>query len=937
MAEPSKNKAVKDAYRKEWKEVADSVSSDPENGLSHNEVEKRLDRHGRNKLKESKQRSIWQIILSQINNPVIYLLTAAAALAFAFGDIPEAVAILAVLLVNTIIGFWMEYQAQKSMEAIKEMDKIQARVLRDGKDIEIDAEEVVPGDVLLLEAGDLVSADARLVEATELKADEAPLTGESVPVDKTTEIIEDEKQVADRTNIVYKGTAITGGKGKAIVFGTGMDTEMGNISAMVQEQEDEETPLNLKLNKLTKNLIWVILAMAAAFFLIGWIAGKEVYQLVQTSIAWAIAAIPEGLPIVASIALARGMYRLSKKNVLIKKLSAVETLGETTVIFTDKTGTLTKNELTVDSFCLPEKELIKVDWHGGKKPTLENTENPEENENFSHMLKISVLANDASLGNDNEAPGKEEKKETYSSGDYSEGDNSKHDKDEENGDDDKNVSAKGDPLEIALLNFVSRFDKDFYREKRGLERKLHDPFDSESMVMGTAYKEDDKFYIAGKGSTDAILDRSHKILIKGELKDLSEDQKEKWKKQNNDLAENGLRVLAFAYKETDTLPEGDEAEDFLQELTLVGLIGFLDPPRVEVTDSIDGAKAAGIKVVMVTGDHPGTAKNVGRQVHLSEEDEQKDSEVLHGKHLQEELEKDNNEKLVTTPIFSRVDPEQKLKLIQHYQDEGEIVGMTGDGVNDAPALKKADIGIAMGKRGTQVAQEVSDVVLKDDSFESIVKAIEQGRTIFGNIRRFVMYQLSYHLAEILIIALMSFTLFILPILPLQLLFLNLLSDVFPALALGIGEGNPHVMKLPPKDPEEPIITRKNWTQIVIYGIIIALSVSGAYLYSHYVWGELEEINNNIAFFSLALAQFLHVFNMREADENFFNNQVTRNKYVWMAIGLCTAVLFAAYFIPVLAEVFAFQRLDFRVWIIIIIASILPTIIIQAIKMIWKDF
>ncbi|MFN2262196.1 MAG: cation-translocating P-type ATPase [Psychroflexus sp.] len=908
MAEYKNESPIENAYRKEWKTLTSHFSTNPDKGLSNEDAKNKLKEHGPNKLEEQKQRSIWHIIISQINNPVIYLLTAASILAFIFGDTPEAIAIIIVLLLNTIIGFWMEYQAQKSMESIKKMDEIRATVLREGKKKQIKAEDVVPGDLLIVESGDIVSADARIIEETELQVDESPLTGESVPVDKNAEILVEELQVADRKNILYKGTAVTGGQSKAIVFKTGMDTEVGNISAMVQEQNDEETPLNQKLNKLTRSLIWVILGMALAFFAFGWIAGKDIYQLVQTAIAWSIAAIPEGLPIVASIALARGMYRLSKKNVLVKQLGAVETLGETTVIFTDKTGTLTENKLTVNSFQVPEQDIIKVNWEDPNQPKLEDSKDPEKHDNLAHILKISVLANEASLG----------------------------DTEETKTDDDKDkVSASGDPLEIALLQFVKGFDSDLYKEMKDFKRELHDPFDSESMVMGTAHKTNEAYYISGKGSTDSILERSESILINGQEKNLSENDKKEWKEKNNALAEDGLRVLAYAYKTTDSLPKEDN--DFLRKLVFVGLIGFIDPPRKEVADSIEIAKTAGIKVVMVTGDHPGTAFNVAKQTHLSTEDADMDKVVIHGGQLQEVFEQKDNKKLLDTLVFARVNPGQKLSLIKHYQEEGEIVGMTGDGVNDAPALKKADIGIAMGKRGTQVAQEVSDVVLQDDAFGAIVEAIKEGRIIFGNIRKFVVYQLSYHLGEIIIIALISFTLFILPIEPLQLLFLNLLSDVFPALALGIGNGTEKVMQMPPKDPKEPILAKTSWMQVIAYGFIIAISVSGAYLYSHYVWGESEAINNNIAFFSLAFSQFIHVFNMRKANENFFNNQVTRNKWVWMAITFCFSAVFISYFVPALASIFSFQQLEFKIWILIAIASLVPTLVIQSIKTVYKDF
>lgn len=943
-----KSRIPEDVYRKTGEEVIKELSADPENGLSDEEVKKRKKEYGKNVLEEHKERSIWQIVIAQLNNPIVYLLTAAAVLAFLFGDFAEGTAIVIVLVINTIIGFWMEYKAQKSMEALKKMDKIQARLIRNGQANKFDAEEIVPGDILLLEAGDLIAADARIIESTELAIDESPLTGESVPVSKSAETIEEEKQVADRTNLLFKGTAVTGGTAKAVVYSTGMNTELGSISAMVGEEKKDEIPLNQKLNKLTRHLIFVTIGLAVAFLIFGYLSGKELYVLIQTSIAWTIAAIPEGLPIVASIALARGMLRLAKKNVIVKKLEAVETLGETTVIFTDKTGTLTKNQLTVDTFYFPGDVRMKVDWHSQKQPGMKEKKDPGENTNFKHIYKISVLANDARLeGEEDFREDKKESGEDKKQLEQQEGPEDGRartnpvpaDSEEEENDDygeDESGKGEGDPLEIALLNYTSKFSKKTFKKYRKLHRELHDPFDSDSMVMGSVNQDDDEngFYIAGKGAAHAILKRSVKVLENGEEKELTEKDREFWNKKNDELSDEGLRVLGFGFKKSNSLPEG---EDFLQDLTFVGFIGFLDPPRKEVAEAITTCKEAGIKVIMVTGDHPGTARNVGEQVKLYEDDAKKNSGILNGKELKEKMDKGNYSGLTETTIFSRVDPSQKLSLIKHFQEQGEIVGMTGDGINDAPALKRANIGIAMGKRGTQVAQEVSDMVLKDDTFESIVKAIKQGRIIFGNIRKFIIYQLSYHLSEILIIASISFGLLALPLLPLQLLFLNLLSDVFPALALGVGEGNPAIMKKPPKDPREPLITKKNWIQVALYAVILTICITGAYLYSYFVWEQPEEINNNIAFFSLAFAQLLHVFNMREATENLFNNQVTRNKYIWYALAFCFAVLLAAYHIPAISEVLSFQELEMRIWGLIVITSILPLIIIQLIKIIKKDF
>ncbi len=1016
---------VEGAYRKSGEEVAKKLDADPKQGLSDAEAKKRLEKYGRNQLEEHEGKSIWQIIWSQINNPVVYLLMAATAVAFFFGDYAEAIAILVVLLVNTIIGFWMEYQAQQSMEALREMDKIECTVVRNGKPTTIDAEEVVPGDLLKVEAGDLVAADARVVKAAELGVDESPLTGESVPVNKTLEAIEKETGVADRINMLFKGTAITTGTGLAVVTATGMQTELGNISAMVSEDKEDDTPLNKKLGKLARHLIWATLGLAAAFFLFGWWSGKETYQLIQTSIAWTIAAIPEGLPIVASIALARGMLRLAKKNVIVKRLAAVETLGETTVIFTDKTGTLTENRLSVQTFFLPNEERITI----GED---ELDSKPDEGSNLYHMLKISVLANDASLSGEedvveeeellaenkeakaeepsnkqekaSEEKAKEEPKPTPKSEeenkpkpinmagvgktdaaketaeaeekevdvkvkgdtvevhseegdttvdvsvdeeeinikirrnkirDEEDSDEIEEEEEEEEIEEEEEKRSTGDPLEIALLDFVQSENPDLYKKRRQLERRLHDPFDSESMVMGTVYEEDGGFYVAGKGAADAMLKRSSAILIDGQETELSEEDREYWLKKNDELSNDGLRVLGFAYKTTDTLPQGDEAEDFLHNMVFTGLVGFLDPPRHDVAEAIEECRRAGIKVVMVTGDHPGTAENIGRQVHLVDEKNESDHTVLHGQNLQAELDKDDDEVLVTTPVFSRVDPSQKLELIKHYQNSGEIVGMTGDGVNDAPALKRANIGIAMGKRGTQVAQEVSDMVLKDDKFSSIVHAIEEGRIIFGNIRKFIVYQLSYHLAEILIIV--SFTLFVLPLDPLQLLFLNLLSDVFPALALGVGRGTHKVMEEPPKDPKEPIINRHNWLQIGLYGLIITASVTGAYLFAKYSWNQPDNITNDVAFFSLAFAQLLHVFNMREGREPVFRNQVTRNKYVWYALAICGTFLMLGYFIPGLAELLKLDGLTPQLWGLVAVAALIPILVIQGIKAVWPKW
>lgn len=884
-------------------EIIEVLDTDQERGLSHDEAEKRLESYGPNQLKEQEEKSLFQIVIDQLNNPIVYLLSAAAVLALAFGDIPEGIAIIVVLVLNTAIGFWMEYQAMQSMNALKEMDKVIASVVRDGDEKEINAENLVPGDIIILEAGALVPADARLIEASELSIDESPLTGESVPVSKITDPIEKDTQVADRTNMVFKGTAVTNGRGKAVIVTTGMDTEIGSISEMVSGAEKKQIPLNRKLELLTKRLIWVTLGLAGTFFIVGWTTGTDTYQLVQTSIAWTIAAIPEGLPIVASIALAKGMLRLAENSVVVKRLAAVETLGETTVIFTDKTGTLTENRLTLQ---MMEFEGLKGDikWaddKGSAEIIAGNGDSDKGNERLKRFFEISVLCNDADLkiGSD----GKDE--------------------------------GDGDPLDVSLLEFGRAYDSELFKELRSLERIHEEPFDSEDMVMGSVYEIDGKPMLLCKGAAEAILKRCSGSLTAKGKKEFTKESEKRWSSRNEQLSEDGLRVIAFAFRELDQKPseDTDVEKELMQNLTFLCLTGFIDPPREEVKDAVETCQRAGIKVVMVTGDHPGTARNIAREVNVADKDS---DNALHGKDLREDVGQNDRDEVVNTRIFARVDPGQKLKLIEYYQENGDIVAMTGDGVNDAPALKKADIGISMGRRGTQVAQEVSDMVLKNDAFSSIVEAVRQGRIIFGNIRKFIMYQLSYHLSEILIIAGISFTVFALPLLPLQLLFLNLLSDVFPALALGIGKGSPSIMEQDPKDPDEPIINKKNWFMIASHGLILTVFIVGAYFFASYYWGLSDAICNNVAFFSLAFAQLWHVFDMREANEPIFKNQVTQNKYVWWAVTLCIVAIIASYFIPQINSVLSYQELDLKIWVLIGITSLLPLVTIQILKELTKN-
>lgn len=881
MLEPS---AHKQAHRQDTEALINEAESHPETGLSQQEAEHRQKRYGPNKLKEAKKKTLWAILWDQINTPVAYLLAAAAVLSFSFGDILEGSAIVVVLIINAAIGFGMELQARKSMNALKAMDKLTAMVLRNGKQKEIDAQELVPGDMVELGEGCLVPADLRLIEVNELEINESPLTGESVPISKNTEVLDQYTETADRTNMAFKGTSVTGGKGQGLVVGTGMNTEIGSISEMAGSAEEETIPLNERLAGLSKTLIWVILVLAALLAVVGTLTGMKLYIIIQTAIAWAIAAIPEGLPIVASIALAKGMLGLAKKNVIVKRLASVESLGETNVIFTDKTGTLTENRLTVESFYLNDG-IYGTNWKGTQ---VELDQLPKDDPRVEHLFKIAVLCNDAQYDPEVE-------------------------------------HSSGDPLEIGLLRFAYGLDKDWMENVCSMEMVDEDPFDNETNFMGTIHKQGEQFYTAGKGATESLLDRCTKVWKEDKEQDLSQEEREEWLKRNDEMAEKGLRTLAFAYKLSDTQPQSDEVT-FLNDMVLVGLVGFLDPPREEVKAAIDTCRKAGIRVVMVTGDHRGTANNIAYQVHLSDSEHPKN---INGDELEQK--KDYPHEVAQTEVFSRATPAQKLDIIRDFQEDGNIVGMTGDGVNDAPALKKADIGIAMGMKGTQVAKEAADMVLKDDAFTSILDAIREGRIVFGNIRRFVIYQLSYHLSEIMVIAAVMGLTLTLPLLPLQLLFLNILLDVFPALALGIGRGREGVMEEPPKDPAEPILHKIGWTKIVVYGFLIAAPVLAAYFYSQQVLGYSFNQINNIAFYSLSFAQLLNVFNMRVHDENFFFNQVTRNKWVWLAIGLCAAVLMLVYWIPFFSEVLSLQSMSPEAWVLTLVASLSSFVSIQIFK------
>jgi Ca2+-transporting ATPase len=853
-----------------------------ERGLTRQEVEARLRRHGPNRLRSTRPRSAWKILLDQFRSVLVLLLATAALLALLFGEWVEALAIGFVLVVNGAIGFASELRAVQSMEALRRLGSVRANVRREGRVQSVNAEELVPGDVLVLEGGDVVTADVRLLEASRLQADESALTGESVPVGKATEVLASETPLAERTNMLFKGTSLTRGAGEGIVVATGIDTELGRISQLVEEAEKSVTPLERRLDRLGQRLLWVTLGIAALVGAAGIAAGRDWLLIVETAIALAVATVPEGLPIIATLALARGMHRMAERNALVKRLSAVETLGATGIVFTDKTGTLTENRMTVAEIALPGG-VVQVSGEGlaldggfrRGESQLSALREPE----LRRALELGVLCNDASL-EDGHAP-------------------------------------VGDPLEVALLVAGRKAGLERARllEERPELREV--AFDPEVRMMATLHREGEALRAAVKGAPEAVLAISHRIAVGEGERPLDDAGRRDWQRRNEEMAARGLRVLALATGRVSAA-----GAEVYRDLTFVGLLGLLDPAREDVREAIAGCRRAGIRVVMVTGDQPATARGIAHAVGLVDG---ADAPVVHGLELARARSAPESERqrLYDAPIFARISPEQKLGLIAHHQERGAIVAMTGDGVNDAPALKKADIGVAMGRRGTEVAREAADIVLRDDAFATIVAAVQEGRIIFRNIRKFVLYLLSCNLSEIFIVGLASAAAAPLPLLPLQILFLNLVTDVFPALALGMGEGSTAVMQEPPRDPREGVLERSHWKSIAAFGLLITAAVLGAMAIARHGLGMNDAQAVSVSFLTLAFAQLWHVFDMRSPGEPVRPHDITTNGWVWAALALCAGLLLAAALLPGLSDLLRIEPLGREGWLLVTGASLAP--------------
>jgi Ca2+-transporting ATPase len=867
------------AYARPAADVLAQQQVGVEQGLSEQEAAARLERFGPNALIAHPERTAFAILIDQLKSPVVWLLGAAAAVAGAFGEWNETIAIVAVLVINTIIGFVTELRATRSMEALRKLGSRASRVRRDSKIRIVSAEEVVPGDIVVLESGDVVTADMRLVEAKNLFADESTLTGESVPVQKGTAPAPTDAIIAEQSSMAHKGTAVTRGTGAGVVVATGMDTELGLTTKLVIEAEEDTSPLERKLAELTAQLVKATLVITALIAVAGMAMGRDLILMIEAGIALAVAAIPEGLPIVATMALARGMWRMAKRNVVVERLAAVETLGATTVICTDKTGTLTENRMTVERVWLPSARYGLDLEHGaivnesGNAAALEGP--------LRRALEVGVLCGTATLKAEDER-------------------------------------GAGDPMELALLRLgaLAGLDREDLLERWSERYEI--AFDTETKMMATAHDRDGRLFVTVKGAPEAVLDASATIGADAKAP-ISTEVREDWLRHAMSLAADGLRVLALAEA---TIPL--DATPAYEGLTFLGLVGFRDPPRLEVKEAIADCRQAGIRVVMVTGDHAITAQKIAEGLGIAE----LGARIVEGRELEAlgVLGEHERRRVLETPVFARVTPAQKLDLVRLYQAAGEVVAMTGDGVNDAPALQKADIGVAMGLRGTEVAREAADIVLRDDAFGSIVAAIREGRVIFGNLRRFLVYLLSCNISEVLVVALAVVTGLPLPLLPLQILFLNLVTDVFPAFALATGEGEKDVLRRPPRDPREPLLARRQWTFIGVYGALLTASTLGVLIIGHY---ELElhgEALVTVTFLTLAFGQLVHVFNMRDPDSPIFRNAVTRNPYVWLAVLFCSGLLLGAVYLPPLASALQIAPPDRDGWLLVAAASVLPLVL-----------
>ena len=882
------------------------LQADGSNGLTKADAISRLARFGPNTLPQARQRSTLDIFLAQFRNLIVVLLVAATAIAFAMGDNVEAIAILIVIAINAAIGFFTEWKAVHALSALQKQSVRVAHVIRDGKESEIPAAELVQGDLVILVSGARVPADGRIIECVRMRIEEASLTGESNAVTKTVDTVDDEKAVlGDRLNMAFLGTTVTDGRGRLLVTATGAKTEVGKIGVLIDEATTRATPLEQKMARLGRLLIVVTLVLCAIIVLAGWLRGvSDIWHMLEIGLSLAIAAVPEGLPAVATMTLALGMQRMARMRALVRRLPAVETLGSTTVICTDKTGTLTKNEMTVCVYYLDHRR-IDVTGSGysaeGKFQDGDIPLDPTADNHLALALRIGMLCNDAKV-------------------ERSHG----------------NETVLGDPTEAALIVVAEKAKMSLTDLAIQYPRISEVPFDSLSKSMSTVHRmPEGKMLVYVKGAPGTMIAASSSQVLASGVVSLTDEDRQRWKEANDQLAGTALRVLGLAYRE---LPEGEDETDLSRDLTFVGLVGMSDPLREEAKAAIATCREAGIRTVMITGDQRITAAEIATQLGIDVDLQGRRLRIVHGGELEGLNAEGWKTTVVDAAVFARVSPEHKLLIVGALQQHGHIVAMTGDGVNDAPALKKADIGIAMGIKGTEVAKENADMVITDDNFTSIVCAVEQGRIIYGNILRFIHYLLSCNFSELLTVFIALMIGWPLPLVALQILWLNLITDIFPAFALALEPSAPDVMKRPPRDPKESLLPLRFIGLIVWQGLLLSMVTLLAFGIGMQWYGnEGEGLRRatTMAFMTLAISQVVHVFNARSQVRSAFTNRLFTNGWLWGAVGMCFVLQIAAVYVPILQRVLRTVPPTIAEWGVIAVCSLTPLAVVEIVKAIQR--
>ena len=858
-------------YSKTIKEVLDQLKVTPEAGLTDSEAKKRLEQYGPNELKSAEKESLFMRFLDQMKDPMIIVLLVAAVLSFVssgFTDWVDSVIILLIVIVNAVISISQEDNAEKALEALRKMSAPLAKVIRNGEMTRVETNLLVPGDVIVLEAGDLVPADARILECANLKADEAAMTGESVPVTKNAlDSLPEDTALGDRKNMVISSTVITNGRATCVVTSTGMETEVGQIAGMLMNEEDSETPLQKKMGEISKVLSVVCLGVCVVMFFVGLFYRRPILEIFMSAVALAVAAIPEGLAAVVTIVLALGVQRMVKRNAIVKKLPAVETLGCASVICSDKTGTLTQNKMTV----------VDV-W------TMKADERPL-------ALTIGALCNDTVL--------------TYG--------------------EDKSPKTAGDPTETAFVDIACKEGLDKNELEKTMPREAELPFDSERKMMSTIHPYDGGYRVMVKGAPDVLLGRC--VISKEEARGVLD--------HNGEMAGRALRVLGVAYKDIPAIPAELTSEDLENGLTFVGLIGMIDPPRLEVKQAVAECYSAGIRPVMITGDHKLTAVAIAKELDIFRDGDL----AMTGEELDAISQEELNQKVDQYSVFARVSPEHKMRIVKAWQFKGKVVAMTGDGVNDAPALKVADIGCAMGITGTDVAKGAADMILTDDNFSTIVHAVEQGRGIYSNIKKSIQYLLSCNIGEIITIFIATALNFHqMPLVPIQLLWLNLVTDSLPALALGMEPVEEGIMKEKPRDPKDSIFAHGFAASMVFYGILVGAVTLLAYTLGEYVLSdpnEADQVACTMSFATLVFCELTRAFAVRSEHHSIFKIGIFSNSMMNKAFAVGLILQLAVLLIPPLQEVFDVTNLNATEWAVVIVLAFVPLITSEIYKAIKK--